>query len=66
MTRTDICFVCRRGDSQENLGVWLVGDAVRPVHLECWLASYDPRSATGESGDAGARDPWEREGDQAS
>ena len=63
MTSSDICFVCRRGDSHENLGVWLVGDAVRPVHLECWLASYDARSATDESG---ARDPWDREGDQAS
>ena len=66
MTRNDICFVCRRRDSHENLGVWLVGDAVRPVHLECWLASYDPRSAPDESGDVSARDPWERGGDQAS
>jgi len=40
----EICFLCRRADLHQNLGLWLVGDALRPVHLECWLASYDSRS----------------------
>jgi hypothetical protein len=23
------------------LGLWLVNDQRRPIHLECWLAAYD-------------------------
>ena len=61
----DICFLCRRADLEENLGLWLVGDALRPVHLECWLASYDPRSPN-EPRDVRAQRPPEHGAEQAS
>ena len=61
----DICFLCRRADLRQNLGLWLVGDALRPVHLECWLASYDPRSPS-DPRDVGARRPPEHGAEQTS
>ena len=66
MTGNETCFVCLRVDSRENLGAWLVGDERRAVHLECWLALYDPGSPRRESGDITSRRPWEPGSEQAS
>jgi hypothetical protein len=66
MSRNEMCFVCRRVDSLDNLGAWLVGDELRAVHLECWLASYDPRGAQRDSRDVDPRRPWPPDSEQAS
>lgn len=66
MNRNDICILCRRADSHEKLGAWLVGDAVRAVHLECWLASHEQRTPPSESRDDSSPPPWPHGGGQAS
>jgi hypothetical protein len=66
MNETDMCFVCRHVDSRANLGAWLDGDALRAVHLECWLAAYDSRRPHPESGDVDSRRPWQHGSEQAS
>ena len=37
----DICILCRAADHSRNLGLWLVNDEKKLVHLDCWLAAYD-------------------------
>lgn len=66
MERTGMCFLCRRVDSQKNLGAWLVGEERHAVHLECWLASYDRRSQRRGSRDVDSRPSWQRDRDEPS
>jgi hypothetical protein len=37
MNHNEECFICRRIDGHENLGVWFIRDRRFPIHLECWL-----------------------------
>ena len=66
MDGDDRCCVCGRTDSRANLGAWLAGDQLRAVHLECWLAAYDPSSPQRESRDKDSRRPPQRGKEQAS
>lgn len=36
----ETCILCGATDKVQNLGMWLVADERRPVHLDCWLAAY--------------------------
>jgi hypothetical protein len=49
MNGTDVCFICRRLDSDENLAAWFVGDQHLVVHLECWVAWYEQRAPRGKA-----------------
>ena len=66
MNGTDMCFICRRTDSNENLGVWLVRDQRLVVHLECWLAWYEQRTARGRAPGRDPRAPGQSDREQAS
>jgi hypothetical protein len=66
MNGTDMCFVCRRVDSRENLGAWSVGEELHAVHLECWLRAYDSRPQRSESRDVKSVDPREHGSEQTS
>jgi hypothetical protein len=46
----ETCFLCRTADHSRNLGLWLVNDEKRPVHLDCWLAAY-ARARTRDDGE---------------
>ena len=49
MNGTDICFICHRTDSHENLTAWIVGEQRHAVHLECWISWYEQRTPRGRA-----------------
>jgi hypothetical protein len=66
MNGSDVCFICRRTDSEENLSAWFVGNQRLLVHLECWMAWYEQRTPRGRAPRRDSNAPREDESDQAS
>jgi len=66
MNGHEACFICRRTDAPENLGVWLVRDRRVVVHVECWLAWYEQRAPRGRASRRNAKPPRRRDSEEAS
>jgi hypothetical protein len=66
MNENEACFICRRADSHENLGVWFVRDRVFVIHLECWLAWYEQRTPRGRAPKRDSSPPSQRDSEEAS
>jgi hypothetical protein len=46
MEQIETCFICGKPDSVRDLGLWFVNLERRPVHVACWIATYE--AATGD------------------
>ena len=66
MNGNEACFICRRVDSQENLGAWFVHDERLPVHLECWLGWYEQRTPRGRAPGRESNPPGQHDSEEAS
>jgi hypothetical protein len=66
MNAYETCFICRRIDAHENLGVWFIRDRAFVIHLECWLAWYGQRTPRGRALRRDSRPPSRRNTEEAS
>ena len=39
MEPTDKCMLCGETGEARELGVWVVDDAPRPIHVTCWITA---------------------------
>ena len=66
MNENEACFICRRIDVRENLGVWAIRDRRFVVHLECWVAWYEQRTPRGRALKPDSSPPSQQDNEEAS